>query len=559
MTSSAKTAARWMAQQISDSGVSHVFFLEAILRETLNELEARGVKTILGHSEKAVAYMADGYARISGHPGLCWSQSVGAANLAAGLQDAWLGQSPLIAITGRKPAWEQDRNAYQEVDHARLFAGLTKYSGAITRGQDAPRVLAHAWRTALAGTPRPVHLDVAGLMGEFIEKTVLEGDLGPDGLLRDIRREPAAAAPGELQAAATRIRSARRIAVVAGSGAVTSRAGAAVIALARQLGAPVATTVGARALVDTRDPLFIGTLGSYGTPVTNRVVHEADLVLVVGAQLSDQNTHAWRIPSAGQAVVHIDIDSIEAGRNYLHTTAVTGDPRLALEQLMPLLAGHHSDPQFAADAAQAVAVWHASVQGLRASDATPIKVERICAELGAALPDDAIVVADTGYAAYWTCTHLEMKPTQSYLRAAGSLGWSFPAALGAKCAAPDRKVVCFNGDGAFLYHLPEIETALRYKIPIVVVVNNNSGFGQDAVNMSARGMPAEQVRSLAAFQNTDFAAVARAFGANGIRVTEPGQLAGAMREALAADTITVVDVVTDFLSKPPEPWAPPAA
>jgi acetolactate synthase-1/2/3 large subunit len=153
---------------------------------------------------------------------------------------------------------------------------------------------------------------------------------------------------------------------------------------------------------------------------------------------------------------------------------------------------------------------------------------------------------------------MELKASQTYLRAAGSLGWSFPAALGAKCAAPDRKVVCFNGDGAFYYHMAEIETALRYGLAITVVVNNNSGFGQDACNMVARGMPIEEVRELAAFKPTDFAAIARSFGANGIRVTEPGQLAGALREAMHADKVTVVDVATDFLCRAPDPWAPPA-
>jgi acetolactate synthase-1/2/3 large subunit len=183
-------------------------------------------------------------------------------------------------------------------------------------------------------------------------------------------------------------------------------------------------------------------------------------------------------------------------------------------------------------------------------------VERLCAEVSAALPDDAILVADTGYSAIWTCTHVEMSAGQTYLRAAGSLGWSFPAALGAKCAAPDRPVVCFNGDGAFYYHLSEIETALRYDLPVTVVVNNNSGFGQDACNMVARGMPLPQVRELAAFRSTDFAAIARSFGANGIRVTDPAELAAALRQALRADKLTVIDVVTDFLSRSPDPWAP---
>src|SRR4051812_15597373 len=180
-----KKASTWMAEQIANTGISHVFFLEAILRDTLNELRRRGVKTILPHTEKAAAYMADGYARISGKPGLCWAQSVGAANLAAGLQDAWLARSPVIAISGRKPQTEEDRNAYQEIDHAKAFSAVTRYSGYASRAEDLPRLLAHAWRTTQAGVPRPVHLDVAGLMGEYIETGTLEDThLPPDLLAR---------------------------------------------------------------------------------------------------------------------------------------------------------------------------------------------------------------------------------------------------------------------------------------------------------------------------------------------------------------------------------------
>lgn len=551
-----KKASTWMAEQIAGAGVSHVFFLEAILRDTLNELGRLGVRSILPHSEKAAAYMADGYARVSGKPGLCWAQSVGAANLAAGLQDAWLARSPLIAITGRKLQTEEDRNAYQEIDHAKAFSAVTRYSGYASRAEDLPRLLAHAWRTALAGVPRPVHLDVAGLMGEGIETATIDDTLAPADLLARTRRVALAPAQGDLQAAAAAIRAAGKVVIVAGSDALTSGAAAALLALARQLHAPIATTVGARGLVATTHPLAIGTVGTYGMPVTNRIVHEADLVLVVGAQLSDQNTHAWRIPTARQAVVQIDADPGEAGRNYPHALPVLADPRLGLEALAPLLAGHAGDEAFARRAALAMEAWRREAAPLRASDATPIKVERLCAEITQALPDDGVLVADTGYAAIWSGTHIEMKDTQTYLRAAGSLGWSFPAALGAKCAAPDRKVVCFNGDGAFYYHLPEIETALRYGLNITVVVNNNSGFGQDACNMVAKGMPIEQVRSLAAFRSTDFAAIARSFGANGIRVTDPAHLQGALQESLSADRLTVIDVVTDFLSRAPDPWAP---
>jgi acetolactate synthase-1/2/3 large subunit len=395
-------------------------------------------------------------------------------------------------------------------------------------------------------------------MGEYLEKAQLEDTGIPADLLKGIGRSELAPAPQQLQAAAAAIRAVRKVVIVAGSDALAANAGDAVRALARQLHAPVATTVGAAALFPSTHPLAIGTVGSYGMQVTNRVVYEADLVLVVGAQLSDQNTHAWRIPSASHAIVHIDADPAEPGRNYPRTVPVVGHPRLAVEALAALLGDYRSDEGFARQAGLAMEAWRREVAADRASDATPIKVERLCAEIGRALPRDGILVADTGYSSIWTSTHIEFQAEQTYLRAAGSLGWSFPAALGAKCAAPDRKVVCFNGDGAFYYHMAEIETALRYDLPITVVVNNNSGFGQDACNMAARGMPLDRVRALAEFRSTDFAAIARAFGANGIRVTEPGQLQGALQEATAADKLTVVDVVTNFLSRAPDPWAPAA-
>ncbi len=550
-------ASSWLAAQIAQAGISHVFFLEAILRDTLNELRRLGVRTILPHTEKAAAYMADGYARASGRPGLCWAQSVGAANLAAGLQDAWLGRSPVMAITGRKPQHESDRNAYQEIDHAQAFSAVTRASHYVSRPQDLPRMIANAWRACLAGAPRPVHLDVAGLMGEHLEAGTFDDRLIPADLLQRIGRTALAPSAQQLDAAAQAIRRAGKVAVLVGTDAVASGAAGALTALAEQLGAPVATTVGARSALPTRHPLAIGTAGSYGMPVTNRLLHEADLVLAVGAQMSDQNTHAWRIPAAHQQLVQLDADPCEPARNYPHALPVAGDLRLALQGMTERLAGHAAaEPAYAQAAARAMQAWRDDVAAARGSDDRPVKVERLCAEVSAALPDDAILVADTGYSAIWTCTHVEMSAGQTYLRAAGSLGWSFPAALGAKCAAPDRPVVCFNGDGAFYYHLSEIETALRYDLPVTVVVNNNSGFGQDACNMVARGMPLPQVRELAAFRSTDFAAIARSFGANGIRVTDPAELAAALRQALRADKLTVIDVVTDFLSRSPDPWAP---
>ncbi|MCU0889074.1 MAG: thiamine pyrophosphate-dependent enzyme, partial [Rubritepida sp.] len=173
-------------------------------------------------------------------------------------------------------------------------------------------------------------------------------------------------------------------------------------------------------------------------------------------------------------------------------------------------------------------------------------------------PDGAILVADTGYSGIWTGNLVELDgTTQRYLRAAGSLGWSFPAALGAKSAAPDRKVVCFSGDGALYYHLTELETARRRGIAVTLVVNNNSGFGQGWPNyLRQAGNNPRAAEQVLRFGPTDFAQVARDFGLEGIRVEQPAALGPALRRALASEQTVVVDVATDIAARAPEPWTP---
>src|SRR5271169_1527763 len=167
--SGAMPGAEWLAQALAGTGMTHVFFVESVLRRTLLQLADLGVKPILAHSEKAAAYMADGYARVAGRPAVCMAQSVGAANLASGLQDPFLGRSPVIALTGRKPPSFQHRNAYQEIAHGPLFAPVTKFSTTVDATAELPRLLRLAWRAALADTPRPTHLDFSGHQGDEIE------------------------------------------------------------------------------------------------------------------------------------------------------------------------------------------------------------------------------------------------------------------------------------------------------------------------------------------------------------------------------------------------------
>src|SRR5438270_5556106 len=240
--------AEWLARALVGAGTTHVVFVESVLRRTLLQLKDLGVTPVLAHSEKAAAYMADGYARITGRPGVCMAQAVGAANLASGLQDPFLGRAPVVALTGHKPPSFQHRNAYQEIPHAPLFAAVTKFSTTVDVTAELPRLLRHAWRAALAETPRPTHLDFSGHQGDEIE---LGQTAEPPVLDPEARRIPAdrsSAKAGDIDCGAGVLTVARRVAIVAGDGAAASPAGPEVLALADALQAPVATTLGARGI-----------------------------------------------------------------------------------------------------------------------------------------------------------------------------------------------------------------------------------------------------------------------------------------------------------------------
>ena len=530
-----------------------------MLRRTLIELGTLGVKRVLGHSEKAVAYMADGYARIAGRPGICFAQSVGAANLASGLQDAYLGRSPVIAMTGHKQPSMQHRNAYQELPHAPLFASVTKLSARVDQAADLPRLMRQAWREAMTGTPRPAHLDLNGLQAEVIETgAVHEAPVADSALQLTMPPHRPVASTAEIQRAAECILQATNIVIVAGEGATASAAGKEILALGELLAAPIATSLGGRGLIPTRHRLSIGCAGNYAAPPANQIVNQADLVVFIGCDTGDQVTHGWRIPAIDTPCLQIDLDPAEIGRSYPNTTALVGDPKATLAGLLVALGRPRRDTAFADRAAAIVSAWRHDRSAALASNATPIWPDRLCQEITRALPADGILVADTGYSSIWSSSLIELNGEgQTYLRAAGSLGWSFPAALGAKCAAPHRKVICWSGDGALYYHLSELETARRRGIAVVLVVNNNAGFGQGWPNIQRQqGNKPGDVAELVRFGPTNFADLAKVFGLRGIRVQDPEQIGPALREALASDETVVVDVATDIDCRAPEPWLP---
>lgn len=360
--------------------------------------------------------------------------------------------------------------------------------------------------------------------------------------------------------AAAALTGAERPVIVAGGGVIASSAEPAILELAEMLSIPVATSLGGKGAILDAHPLCVGVVGSYSRRCANRVVSEADLVLFIGSHTGDQVTNDWTVPGRNVAVIQIDIDPSELGRSYPNTVPLMGDARATVQRMKESLGRKKENKPWIERAQSLVKEWKDEAEPLRRSDATPIRPERLCKEISEALPSNGILVADTGNAGIWTGTMVYLtQPGQSYLRSAGSLGWAFPASLGAKCGAPERPVLCFTGDGGFYYHLSELETASRCGIKTVTVVNNNHSFSQvmGLINRAYEGRSGKK-DDLYKFQKVDFAQIARGMGCFGVRVEKPEEISNALKEAFASDLPALVDVVTDPNCRAESPWKPPA-
>jgi acetolactate synthase-1/2/3 large subunit len=452
----------------------------------------------------------------------------------------------------------QYRNAYQEVPHEPLYAAVTKFHGRIDTLEQIPHLFRAAFREATTSTPRPVHLDVGGFTGDAL--TPLEGtfDISADDAHTHFPAFRPAPDPAALARAVSAIKDAKQPVIVADRGVIIADASAALARFAERVQSPVVVTLDAKNAMLEDHPLFRGAVGLYGRGCANHVVAEADLVIYAGSNTSDHTTANWTMPKQGTAIIQIDIDPLEIGRNYPGAIGIQSDVRAALEALATSAAAAKRDA-WLAHTQTFVDAWRKEVENARASEQVPIRPERICGELSELLPRDAILIADTGYAALWTGTLVYLRhAAQRYFRAAGSLGWSFPASLGAKCAAPDKPVICFCGDGGFYYHLPELETARRRGIKTVTIVNNNHCLSQGLRNLNIAYEGRDQSRKGECFEyrETDFARIAQSFDCFGVTVEKPQDFRKAFEAAMASDLPAVIDVKTEFGVQAPLPWVP---
>jgi acetolactate synthase I/II/III large subunit len=539
------TVARIIADTLRAYDVEYFFCVTGGDQELWIALEDTGITVVPCRSEAGAVYAADAYARLTGRPAPVYGQyGPGVTNVAASLADAMWAQSPVVSITSSTRTTSRYRSEYQEIDQLAVMAPFTKWAAAVPRPERAAELVRAAIRHAISTPPGPVHLEIpADVLGVEVDDIAVYAET-------QFARLPgprAGADPEAVAAAATVLRSASKPVIVAGNGVLLSGAEAELVAVAEALGAPIATTMGGKGTVVDSHPLSLGVVGRYSRKVANDVLTEADVVLVVGSRMGGLATDGWKRPRPGATVVHIDADPSILGSAYREELGLVADAKLALAALAEeLQATEQTAHGWAEKVAGRLAEWRTHVDDAAGSSTSgalhPAQVVQAIREVTA--PND-VLVADTGYMGAWTGALFPVEATgRTYLRAAGSLGWAFPAAIGAALAAPERNVVCVSGDGGIGYRLMEMETALRVGAAVKVVVMNNVSlafeYHDQRYLFDNRILP--RVND---FVDVDYAAVARAMGAGGVKVTEPEDLLPALRQALEADGPFLVDVRID--------------
>ena len=546
-----QTGAVVLAELLKSLGVTHIFMVPAVLRRTMFEIEKRtNIKRLHVHSEKSAAYMADGYARVSRKPAICMAQIIGALNIAAGLRDAFLAHSPVIALTGGREPKTKLKKVYQEIDDMPAFEPVTKFNATIDDVNRFSDMMEQAFRVATSGSPGPVHLQFRGNEAQ-IDLEEIEEEVTVNEINIQIPPHRPICDDSVLKKALEAIQTASKPIIVAGGGARHSGCSKELLTFAEKLSIPIATSLNGKDLLNSNHPLSCGVVGTYSRESANLSVKEADLVIFIGSETGSMTTHFWAVPTTKVRVIQIDIEPENLGRNYNLEVAIHGDAKVILER-MTTLADSKNFPErteWLLRITKLRSDWYYKYQPLMESDAKPIRPERLCREISNAAPKNAVFVVDTGHAGMWMggmfdLTHSE----QTYIRSAGHLGWAFPASLGAKCALPNKPVICFTGDAGFWYHIAEIEVAVRWNINTIVIVNNNSGGNQSkrGFDRAYGGEQTEEGRQLWTFNNINFAAIAENIGAVGIRVENAKEIKQAIEKAIELNNPVIIDVVTDI-------------
>ncbi|WP_198548987.1 thiamine pyrophosphate-binding protein [Streptomyces sp. PRh5] len=546
-----------VARALKDSGVDRVFLITGGDLWLWRALRDHGIEMCLARSEAASVVMADAYARVTGRPAVVYGQwGPGAANVAAALADARWAHSPLVALTSTVSTRVEYKYEYQELDQPPMFQSVTKWQARVTRADRAGELVAQALRIAGAGAPGPVHIDIPCdiLAAEAVEAAEAapshaNANANADATYAPIRR-PAPSAPSAAAVAdiADRLARSLRPVLLAGNGVLMADAAEDLTRLAETVGVPVLTTLGGKGSIAENHPLSVGVAGRYASKVANGIAREADFVLAIGTDLGGLATDTYTLPSSDADVVQVDVVAEHIGRTRTVDAGVVADAGelcRALAVALPSEPGNRAHHTWRESVRSRCATWQEAFRAVAHRPAAGhVRPEAVVAILRELADDRDLLVADTGFMGAWGGALFPVHaPGRTFLRAAGTLGWAFPAVLGAQLAAgAERRAFALVGDGGFGYHVGDLETALRLDIPAVTIVLNNASLAYEHVGFK-HALGEEPVSEVCDFLDVDHAKVAAAYGVFAARVDSADAFRGALEKAIATARPALIDVV----------------
>ena len=527
-------------KSLENEGVKHIFGISGgSLIPICDDLLNSDMRFILARHEQGAAHMADGYARVLNKVGVCMATSgPGATNLVTGMATAQIDSSPVVAFTGQVNRNVIGSDAFQECDIIGVSASVTKYNMQVREPSEIPEIVKKAFYIANTGRKGCVLVDIPK------DCTTLSGEMNfnPEIKFRGYETDHTPL-PQELDWAAQILAKAERPIIMAGGGVIAAGATDELIALSEALMAPTANTLMGKGAFPNDHPLSLGLCGMHGTQASNTLVPQADVLLVVGSRFSDRTTAKVADFNPNGKIIHIDIDRSEIDKNVEAMTKVVGDAKLALAGLLERVKvlKYKPDPAWSKRLDEFRCDWN------NENDAANgyLRAPKIIRALREELPRDAIVTTEVGQNQMWAALHYDAYLPRTFHTSGGlgTMGWGFPASIGAKAAKPEVPVVDIAGDGSFGMTENNLATAVEEELPVIVVVLNNQVLGM--VAQWQRFFYDRRYSAVKLKGNPDMVKLAEAYGAEGVRVDSLDAFRTAVRRAIKADVPTVIDVPID--------------
>lgn len=492
--------------------------------------------SILTRHEQGAGHMAEGYARATGRVGCCIGTSgPGATNLVTAITDAFMDSVPVVFLSGQVATSNIGKDAFQEADTFGITMPIVKHSYLVKRSSDLPRIIKEAFYIARTGRPGPVLID--------IPKDVSEGELGEYFVPEEINLrgyDPTMpAADAQIQAAAELIAQAKRPVLYVGNGVNMADAADELMELAEKIQCPVTTTLLGRGAFPGGHTLSLDMLGMHGTAYANWAIYESDLLIALGARFDDRVTGDPREFAPNAKVIHVDIDQAELGKIRVPQVPILGDVKTVIKQLT-----HAVVPKQHAEWIQRIENWKKAAP-LVYEKTGKLKPQYVISELQKATDGEAIVSTDVGQHQMWAAQYYNPKYTRSFLTSGGlgTMGYGYPAAIGAKVGCIDREVWCITGDGSFQMNIQELATGVLYDLPVKIMLLNNTSLGM--VRQWQKLFYERRWSGIDISRCPDFAKVAEAYSATGVDITEADEVADAIREAQKNPGTVLLNFMTD--------------